>query len=184
MHCGASHTQRPSGSYFEVPGRRSSICGVEVIPSFPKVRGITKCVWSQICFSRPGVPRPRNAHFQESTSCLALPPKAARPTNHSVPAHVSLFGRGTLGLHKTSWPKNHFGIPLTSQKPTGHTHLFPVAFWEGKGWPRATESTTSGHGASNKKDHYVGGGSFLGRGYMSGITDLTRYLRGLSWVSK
>ncbi len=49
---------------------------------------------------------------QETSFCLASPPKAARPTNHSFLEHVCLFGLGTPGLQKIIWPKNHFGMPL------------------------------------------------------------------------
>ncbi len=30
----------------------------------------------------PGVPRPKTTHFEETSGSLALPPSAARPTNH------------------------------------------------------------------------------------------------------
>ena len=46
---------------------------------------------------------------------VALPPKAARPINHYVLEKVSFFGRGTPGLQKTTWPINHYGIPLAGR---------------------------------------------------------------------
>ncbi len=39
-------------------------------------------------------------------------PKAARPPKHSFPEHVQFCGLGTPGLQSTTWPKNHFEIPL------------------------------------------------------------------------
>ena len=50
--------------------------------------------------------------LQENTGLLALPPSAARPKNHYVFENVWLFGRGTPGLQKNTWPINHYGIPL------------------------------------------------------------------------
>ncbi len=66
---------------------------------------------------RPGAPRPKTTPFPKTNVCLALPPKAARPKIHSFPKQVCLFGPGTPGLQKTTWPKNHFGMPLTCIGP-------------------------------------------------------------------
>ncbi len=52
-------------------------------------------------------------HFQENSGLLALPPKAARPNKQYVLENMWLFGRGTPGIQKTTWPKNNFGIPLS-----------------------------------------------------------------------
>ncbi len=37
---------------------------------------------------------------------------AARPKNQFFPEQVWFFGLGTPGLQKTTWPTNHYGIPL------------------------------------------------------------------------
>jgi hypothetical protein len=50
--------------------------------------------------------------FNETTVVLALPPLAARPQNQYFHGEVFFFGLGTPGLQKTTWPINHYGIPL------------------------------------------------------------------------
>ncbi len=37
----------------------------------------------------------------------------AKAKNHTFPGNVWFFGLGTPGLQKTTWPNNHFGMPLT-----------------------------------------------------------------------
>ena len=54
--------------------------------------------------------------FQKNTGLLALPPRAARPINQYFHEKVWFFGLGTPGLPKTTWPINHYGIPLTLQQ--------------------------------------------------------------------
>ncbi len=39
-------------------------------------------------------------------------PKAARPLNQLVLEKLLFFCLGTPGLQKTTWPINHYGIPL------------------------------------------------------------------------
>ncbi len=43
---------------------------------------------------------------------LALPPSAASPTNDYFPEHVRFLGPWSPRPPQTTWPKNHFGVPL------------------------------------------------------------------------
>ena len=51
--------------------------------------------------------------FAENAGLLALPPSAARPINQSFPEQAWFLGLVTPGLQKTTWPKKHYGIPLS-----------------------------------------------------------------------
>ncbi len=79
----------------------------------PSIKGIPKWFFCHVFFWRPEVPRPNKTHVSETSGFLAVPPKAASPNNHSFVDNVWLFGFGTPGLQKTTWPQNHFGILLT-----------------------------------------------------------------------
>ena len=56
----------------------------------------------------------KKRHFFKNiyNGLLALPPSAAGPPNQYFPEQVWFFGLGTPGLQKTTWPINHYGIPL------------------------------------------------------------------------
>ena len=60
---------------------------------------------------------------------MTLPPKAARPKNKHFHETVWFFGLGTTtGLPKTTWPKDHFGIPpaqLLLLSGPGHAQDLP-----------------------------------------------------------
>ncbi len=53
---------------------------------------------------------------QKTRSCLAVPPKAARPKNHSCLENVWLFGLGTPGLQKTTWPTQTLRDPFEEER--------------------------------------------------------------------
>ncbi len=68
-------------------------------------------------------PRPHSSKGSRSDfwPCVFWRPGTPRATNtHTFSGREWLFGLGTPGLQKTTWPKHHFGIPAhsTSSCPT------------------------------------------------------------------
>ncbi len=47
---------------------------------------------------------------------MALPPSSARPKTIIFLKPFGFFGLVTPGLQETTWPKNHFGIPLNCRR--------------------------------------------------------------------
>jgi hypothetical protein len=76
-------------------------------------KGIPNLFWAKCLFGGLGYQGQQITHFQEEHCFLSLPPSAASPNNHSLLENVWFFGLGTPGLKKTTWPKIHFGIPLS-----------------------------------------------------------------------
>jgi hypothetical protein len=65
-----------------------------------------------VFFGGLGYQGPKTTLFNENIGLLALPPSAARPINQYFIENVCFFDLGTPGLQKTTWPINHYGIPL------------------------------------------------------------------------
>jgi hypothetical protein len=106
----------PVGLPFKVcPGppctRNPAIPGSRVSPG---IKGSPKWFLAKWVFGGLGYQGKTKTRVQEKNGFLALPPSAARPENHSFLENVWVFGFGTPGLQKNTWPKNHFGIPLNN----------------------------------------------------------------------
>ncbi len=82
-----------------------------VIQAGPIVKGIPKCFcWPSVFLEAWGNEAKQTAHFPDTNGFLALPPKAAIPTNHSFLKTFGLLGLGAPGLQKNTRLNNHFGI--------------------------------------------------------------------------
>ncbi len=92
------------------------LCGVVVssLQESPSSKGSRSCFLAKWIFGGLGDRGQTTAHFMTNIVFLALPPKAARPKHEYLLGHVLFFGLDSPGLQKTTWPKNHFGVPLTS----------------------------------------------------------------------
>ncbi len=81
------------------------------------IKGIPKLLFGQVFWGRPGVSRQTKHVFLKNEKCFGLATFGGEAKHHSFSEHVWFLGLGTPGLGKTTWPTNHFGIPLSSKKP-------------------------------------------------------------------
>ncbi len=72
----------------------------------------SRSVVGQAVFWRPVVPRPNNHTFIRKSWFVGLAAFGGKAQNHECREDVWFFGLGTPGIQKTTWPENHFGIPV------------------------------------------------------------------------
>ncbi len=77
-----------------------------------EIHGIPKWLLRPSVFVEAWDAKANNHTFARKYCLFALPPKAAGPKNNYFPENVWCFGIVAPGLQETTWPKNHFGIPL------------------------------------------------------------------------
>jgi hypothetical protein len=68
--------------------------------------------------------------FRKRVVLLALPPRSARPKNHSILEDECFFGLGTYCLQKDTWPKKHFRGHLTNLPGGGWENPGRKIFWK------------------------------------------------------
>ncbi len=78
----------------------------------PEVAFLAKCFFGGL-----GCQGQETTCFPEMSGFLALPPRGGKATKPFVSGHRAVFRLGTPGLPKTTWPKDHLGIPLKVGKP-------------------------------------------------------------------
>ncbi len=71
-------------------------------------KGSRNVLFGQVFFGGRGYQGQQTTHFQENNCLLALPPKAAGPTNHDLPQDVALVPPA----FKKHLANKHDGIPL------------------------------------------------------------------------
>ncbi len=81
--------------------------------NFEFLKGRKSVIWG--IWEAPGAPETlqKTTHFQKKSGVCWPCQKAARPKKHVFTENVWFVGLGARGLQKSTWPKKHFGIPLS-----------------------------------------------------------------------
>ncbi len=109
-------------------------------PASRVLNGIPKLFFGQVFFGGLGHQGQKTHLFREHRGFSALPPKTARPTNHSFLENVWFFRLGTPGLQKTTWPtkplRDPFEVLLLTPRapPTRRRKRFAAHAFQGLAW--------------------------------------------------
>ncbi len=83
---------------------------------------IPKCLFGQVGFCRPGMPRTKkNSFFKKIMILWPCRRRRQGQRTTSVLENVWFVGHGTPSLPKNTWPKKHFRIPLMYTVDVSHS---------------------------------------------------------------